>query len=508
MLSNANREDKASIRTVKMARGTLNRGSSPARSVGTPRGRGSVDRSSISSGATPDDKETAMGLQTLSQVGTVELLEIDDRPTFIIDVGNPANFQPGPLNVLFSNSALRAHDGLVAAITGHLPQVSSPGLNGSFSEFKSWCTSFVKDHESADVSIPSFLFHGITWACSTLRKRYRLISGRTRSASISASFSPPSVGDTRSMPIALSRMNGSSRLGLQESRQELPEPLDYFGNGQVSFTPDHQYDNSRGLILPSTESPGPMKILDGGTPSRNSYLNTNSKSRSRSPRRKSDPLSPLGTRPYEAAFGSSPAINTNGTFDTSIYREQEVFDWTRLPVTAAMPPHVQFARSADWGATSIGPIETWPSALRGMCNLIMASPHPAAMYWGDDYIAIYNEAYILLAGQKHPQLMGMSYSVAWKEIWSDLEEVFTQAKSTGQATMKDDDQLFIWRSGFLEETYFSWSIIPLVGDDGSVVGLYNPCFEKTRRKLAERRMLVRYSLKMSNHTNVVVLDST
>lgn len=39
------------------------------------------------------------------------------------------------------------------------------------------------------------------------------------------------------------------------------------------------------------------------------------------------------------------------------------------------------------------------------------------MYWGDDLIAIYNEAYIMLAGQKHPTLMGQSYSVAWSEIW-------------------------------------------------------------------------------------------
>jgi hypothetical protein len=42
------------------------------------------------------------------------------------------------------------------------------------------------------------------------------------------------------------------------------------------------------------------------------------------------------------------------------------------------------------------------------------------MYWGDEYIAIYNEAYIMLAGQKHPKLMGMSYSVAWAEIWVSL----------------------------------------------------------------------------------------
>ena len=55
--------------------------------------------------------------------------------------------------------------------------------------------------------------------------------------------------------------------------------------------------------------------------------------------------------------------------------------------------------------------------------------------------------------------------------------------------MKDDDCLFIKRNDYLEETYFSWSIIPMVGRDGSVMGLYNPAFEKTRRKIAERRML-------------------
>lgn len=39
------------------------------------------------------------------------------------------------------------------------------------------------------------------------------------------------------------------------------------------------------------------------------------------------------------------------------------------------------------------------------------------MYWGDDLVAIYNEAYVMLAGQKHPQLMGMRYQDAWSEIW-------------------------------------------------------------------------------------------
>ena len=58
-----------------------------------------------------------------------------------------------------------------------------------------------------------------------------------------------------------------------------------------------------------------------------------------------------------------------------------------------------------------------------------------------------------LAGQKHPTLMGQSYKIAWAEIWDEVKEVFANARMTGQATMKDDDCLFIERSGFLEETW-------------------------------------------------------
>jgi len=55
--------------------------------------------------------------------------------------------------------------------------------------------------------------------------------------------------------------------------------------------------------------------------------------------------------------------------------------------------------------------------------------------------------------------MGQSYKDAWREIWPEVEGVFTNAINTGEATMKDDDRLFIMRDSFLEETYFSWSII-------------------------------------------------
>jgi hypothetical protein len=71
-----------------------------------------------------------------------------------------------------------------------------------------------------------------------------------------------------------------------------------------------------------------------------------------------------------------------------------------------------------------------------MCCLIMASPYPSAMYWGEDLVAIYNEAYVLLAGQKHPMLMGQTYREAFAEIWDNVKIVLASARTTGEATMK------------------------------------------------------------------------
>ena len=91
----------------------------------------------------------------------------------------------------------------------------------------------------------------------------------------------------------------------------------------------------------------------------------------------------------------------------------------------------------------LGPIDEWSSDLRGMCNLIMASPHPSAMYWGPEHVAIYNEAYVAIAGKNHPELMGNRYSDVWAEIWPAIAEVFANAMSNAQTTMKDDDRKFL-----------------------------------------------------------------
>ena len=493
MLSKANNEDIGGVRTLKLARGSMNT-SNPSRPLAprTPSGSGrSYSGSSSKPAKSPDSGGKPSVVHILSQVGVTELLEQDERPTFILDLGERSNYEPGSLKIVFANASLRASPHALEMISGRAGQVS-PGLTATtaFSDFKAWSMSYVKDHESLDVALPSFFYAGATWTSCSLRKRFRVIKGNPDLAKVGLVSNPPSMGFPSN---SSSGKEAEAFVAAPVDRvQDIEEePQDYFGNVRIVSPVEDQRSNTgnhrRSISGQNNESGRhPQQSQKAGM--RTGRLDIPIRSTSRP---EPGTSSPHSSRNGEAILRAACA----GDLDHfNIYPQNEpgFFDWTRLPNSPALPRHIQFTRSIDWASTPLGPIEEWGPELRSMCNLIMASPHPAAMYWGHDLIAIYNEAYILLAGQKHPKLMGQSYRDAWAEIWDSVEGVFQNATTTGQATMKDDDCLFIQRAfeeGHLEETYFSWSIIPLVGSDGSVVGLYNPAFEKTRRKVAERRML-------------------
>ena len=456
MLKSTSMEDRGGVRTVKMARGLIHPSSSPPRATSIPTGSFSSPRSSlpISNGPTPDELKPASNLQALNQVGIVEFLERDERPTFILDLSNQLNYQPGLLQMMFANSALKAYPGLLDMLTGKLVEdLPNLATTTTFSEFKAWTTSFVKNDESLDVCLPAFLYGGVTWTCSTLRRRFRLISGGQTQAPSSINSKPPSVG-TPGLPSF-----GKGRVGNYfnaesefESKQE--EPLDYFGNAQIPVASETVTSVNSSLVS-TIETPDHLeKTWKGGySPLSNGYDQTPQPESSTGNDR--TPPSGINTEENNVSPGTVCRVDA---FQIPSTMDHGFFDWTRLPISSALPRHIQFARSVDWASTSLGPIEKWPSDLRGMCNLIMASPHPAAMYWGDEFIAIYNEPYILLAGQKHPHLMGQSYKVVWAEIWYAVKDVFANAVLTGQSTMKDDDCLFMKRNGYLEETYFSWYV--------------------------------------------------
>jgi PAS domain-containing protein len=66
--------------------------------------------------------------------------------------------------------------------------------------------------------------------------------------------------------------------------------------------------------------------------------------------------------------------------------------------------------------------------------------------------------------------------------------IFRECARTGKSVRKENDALPIERYGYLEETFFSWSFVPVYGGTDKILGFYNAPFETTYQTISSRRM--------------------
>ncbi|MFA9428623.1 ATP-binding protein [Egicoccus sp. AB-alg2] len=143
----------------------------------------------------------------------------------------------------------------------------------------------------------------------------------------------------------------------------------------------------------------------------------------------------------------------------------------------------------DWAATPLGPAEHWPQNLRTALDVCLASKFPMLIWWGDELVMLYNDAYRVILGDKHPASMGAPGRRVWPEIWDVIGPMLDQAMS-GEATWSEDQLLRIDRSGSVEESYFTFSYSPVPGADGRIDGIFTAVTETTERVLQDRRLRV------------------
>ncbi|KAK0651011.1 aerobic respiration control sensor protein arcB [Cercophora newfieldiana] len=384
---------------------------------------------------------SSVGIECLK---VCEVLDADPRPTFVIDLDPdediPVRHPNGAQFLLpaFCNAALRLHEQLFDALVGTNAQgldkdadeKETPGRETyKFADFKKWVTGVTPHDESGDIFPLSFLYGDMLWTGSTVQKRWRLVSGNR-----------------------LWRDTG---------------PLRDLSSGS------------------------PPDIATGGLRAEQAEKKKKAWTNS----------TPAGTTiAAESAATRQPTNKTTGSSDdtgasslsTSIILstpEKAVVDWTSSKPKGILSPHIQYARSVNWAATPLGPMEKWSPEFRQTANLCMSNPHPAALFWGSELTMLYNEAYAAeVAGNKHPSLMGTGFSGPFAELWDYTGPVFAECARTGISVRKEDDYLPINRFGMLEETWFSWSFTPLYGGTGRIQGFYNAPFETTKQVLSHRRM--------------------
>jgi signal transduction histidine kinase len=137
-------------------------------------------------------------------------------------------------------------------------------------------------------------------------------------------------------------------------------------------------------------------------------------------------------------------------------------------------------------------METWSPTLRMMTGLLLANRFPMLLWWGPEYVSIYNDSYRPVLGTKHPWGLGQPVRECWQEIWHVLQPLIDTPYRGGPATWNEDILLEINRHGFLEETHFTiaYSPVPDESVPSGIGGVLATVNEITGKVVAERRVTV------------------
>lgn len=144
-----------------------------------------------------------------------------------------------------------------------------------------------------------------------------------------------------------------------------------------------------------------------------------------------------------------PLHHAGSTSDLVPKATPAVSDWTTLlPSTS----HVEFLKSRNWAATSLGPMSSWPSPLKLMTMKMLSDPRPANLYVGPDRVAVYNEPFSVIAASRHPFMMGATCEAALPATWPLLSQVFENIERTGDAFSVGAFEMTVEKvAGFSEE---------------------------------------------------------
>ena len=121
-------------------------------------------------------------------------------------------------------------------------------------------------------------------------------------------------------------------------------------------------------------------------------------------------------------------------------------------------------------------------------GLMLPAKAQIVLFWGPDFLALYNDAYAPTIGNKHPTAFARPARESWMELWSDLEPLLTRVLLMGETVSAKDRPFEIERHGYPETVYFNISYSPISDETGRIDGVLCIVEETTQRVLTDRAL--------------------
>lgn len=137
----------------------------------------------------------------------------------------------------------------------------------------------------------------------------------------------------------------------------------------------------------------------------------------------------------------------------------------------------------EWSEHELGDISLWDPVLLNTLNILLESGFPHFLYWGDNNICFYNDAFKTSFGNAKDQLVGIGepLSKVFPEVFDGISSLITQVKTTGKKVFFEDIPTQIQRNGKLVDTSWTYSYSPVKNLQGEILGVLSVCLETTEK---------------------------
>ncbi len=137
-------------------------------------------------------------------------------------------------------------------------------------------------------------------------------------------------------------------------------------------------------------------------------------------------------------------------------------------------------RAHDWSATPLGRTEDWSESLLCSVNLMLACAFPSLVFWGDELVQLYNDAFIPLLAERHPSGLGQRAVDCWSDAWQIVGPNLARVMGARETVYHQNALVPIVRDGKLQDIRWNYNYSPISGPGGMVEGVLVICQDITR----------------------------
>lgn len=154
-------------------------------------------------------------------------------------------------------------------------------------------------------------------------------------------------------------------------------------------------------------------------------------------------------------------------------------------------------QAMDWRQSPLGAPDGWSPVLQSVVAMLLPAQAQIVLFWGPQYIALYNDAYGPTIGSKHPGALGRPGQEHWSELWDDLEPLLRGVRETGITFSARDRPFYIERHGLGETAFFDVSYSAVREADGGVGGVLCIVTDTTERVRFQQRQAFLQELRQA-----------